>query len=706
MKLKIIVEYLKVNIFINRVLIVKMFSNNYIWFLVCIFKEDYFNLIIKRGCLMVLMRFNRNYSVLIYLVLISILITNSFIGYADAEPIIISHDNDKKSAIWEFNDEGFYEMNNTVIKDGAVLLDRFSNAWTLNETSDFEKGEIENITISDFDDLELLNGPEEIFIEINTDMGTTFEIYQGQYGYQTFMVSQSITISHIIILAEIDDVSVSEDLIVSLETEDGTALKTISVPSSNFQIAMDEIIVDIPHRIQANKIYRIGFRSNESNGRYMLYGGSNSVYPDGGFFKNQEINDSGDLEIEILTNQYALQGVFESEIFSPQREVVWTKFIWDGEINKSTGNVMIQFRNGNSSDTEDGTWANWSELKDITVIKELNLLLSQSSYIQYKIILNTTSSYESPLINSMDIIFERYFSMGTIETADFKTTKISRWYKFNAGIELNSQEAELLYSIDSGKTWSPTENIRDDTNSNVRSERIRFRIKLYSNSTDTTSTLGNLTIYFADYPSDGVSIINDPFALGIIGTSVGILGFGCFGYATETGKYSLLKRLLFLVIPLYHRIEKEKVLDHYLRRQIYLYILSNPGSNYSEIMKDINLKNGVLVYHLKTLEREELIKSNRDGMYRRFYPMEMKLKLKEFEDLSWFQIGIYNLIRKNPGITPNEITQELGKSKQVINYHLKIMKNSGLIRTENRGKYTTLFMVNLESDFPDGRKIS
>jgi DNA-binding MarR family transcriptional regulator len=597
-------------------------------------------------------------------------------------------------------------MNNTVIKDGKVTLNRFTDAWTLTETSDFKDGNIENITISDHGELELLNGPEEIFIEINTDLNTIFEIYQGHSGYQTFVASQSITVSNIIILARKGDTNVSQDLIVSLETEDGTVLETDSIPSSNFQESMDEIIVELHHRIHSDTIYRIGFRSNESIGRYNLFGGSNSVFPDGGFYKNDESTDLGDLELEILTNQYAPQGAFESDIFSPQKEVIWTKLIWNREINESTGNVNVQFRNGNSTETEDGTWTNWGELIDITASTEMNLSLSISSFIQYRIELNTTNSYESPLIDFLSIIYEGYFSMGNIETIDFETPKTSRWYNFNANIELNGQRMESLYSINSGKTWSPIRDISDNITSNIQSKKIRFQIILRTNSTDATPVLRNLTIFFTYIPSDEVSIINDPLALGLIGTCVSLLGLGSFGYATETGKYSILKRLLFLVIPLYHRIEKEKVLDHYLRREIYLYIQSNPGSSYSDIMKDINLKNGVLVYHLKTLEREEIIKSSRDGMYRRFYPMDMKLKPKEFEDLSWFQIGIYNLIRKNPGITPNKITKELGRSKQVINYHLKIMKSSGLIRTENRGKYATLYLVNPDSNVSDSLIIS
>ena len=39
----------------------------------------------------------------------------------------------------------------------------------------------------------------------------------------------------------------------------------------------------------------------------------------------------------------------------------------------------------------------------------------------------------------------------------------------------------------------------------------------------------------------------------------------------------------------------------------------------------MKLKNGALAYHLKTLEREDLIKSQTDGKFKRFYPYEMNV---------------------------------------------------------------------------------
>jgi predicted transcriptional regulator len=86
-------------------------------------------------------------------------------------------------------------------------------------------------------------------------------------------------------------------------------------------------------------------------------------------------------------------------------------------------------------------------------------------------------------------------------------------------------------------------------------------------------------------------------------------------------------------------------------------------------------------------------------MYRRFYPEGVMITKKEIDDLSWFQLGIFNIIRKQPGITPNEIAGELDKSKQVINYHLNIIKKADLIRTDVEGKHRKLYVTYDETAF-------
>jgi len=160
---------------------------------------------------------------------------------------------------------------------------------------------------------------------------------------------------------------------------------------------------------------------------------------------------------------------------------------------------------------------------------------------------------------------------------------------------------------------------------------------------------------------------------------------------TETGKYKFLA-ILSLIIPLYTRIQKEDVLDQFVRGQIYGYIKTNPGVHYNQIRREIGIKNGTLSYHLNVLEKTEMIKSRREGLrYRAFYPTGMKFPEKERYRLTELQIKIMDTIKENKGITQKEIAKKLGKKPQTINYNIKMLQQAKLIDVIKKGKKTLCY---------------
>ena len=148
------------------------------------------------------------------------------------------------------------------------------------------------------------------------------------------------------------------------------------------------------------------------------------------------------------------------------------------------------------------------------------------------------------------------------------------------------------------------------------------------------------------------------------------------------------------------RIKREKVLDNFIRGQIYGYIKANPGDHYNSIKEKLDLKNGTFAYHLRILEKEKYIKATNDGLYKRFYPYEMKIpKLKGPEyveiQLSRFQESLVELIRAKPGVTQKEIAKLVGASPQVVNYHIGLMGSFGIVKLEREGNKTRCFVDRL-----------
>jgi len=140
-----------------------------------------------------------------------------------------------------------------------------------------------------------------------------------------------------------------------------------------------------------------------------------------------------------------------------------------------------------------------------------------------------------------------------------------------------------------------------------------------------------------------------------------------------------------LLAPLYSRLRREGLLNHQLREQILSYVVAHPGACFSQIMRELNLKNGVLAYHIGTLEREKMVRSLRDGAFRRYYPCSSPFVPMEMERL------VLRKIEELPGVAVGDLALELGVSRRLLDLHLASLVQRGLVRVERRGKRSHLF---------------
>ncbi|MEK6852215.1 MAG: MarR family transcriptional regulator, partial [Candidatus Thermoplasmatota archaeon] len=158
--------------------------------------------------------------------------------------------------------------------------------------------------------------------------------------------------------------------------------------------------------------------------------------------------------------------------------------------------------------------------------------------------------------------------------------------------------------------------------------------------------------------------------------------------STEFGKYGLWS---FLFFPLYTRLRREEVLDHFVRGQIYGYIMSHPGEHYNFLKEALKVTNGTLAHHLRTLEMQGFVKADRDGIYKRFYPVEMQIPRDKGIRLSDLQHHILTLVRDDGGPTQQEIADRLEVSQQTISYNLRALGREGLVRMERVGRAKRYF---------------
>ena len=159
---------------------------------------------------------------------------------------------------------------------------------------------------------------------------------------------------------------------------------------------------------------------------------------------------------------------------------------------------------------------------------------------------------------------------------------------------------------------------------------------------------------------------------------------GALSILALLGLYSDKYKLFTLFAPLYTRIKKKHVLDHFTRGRIYGYIESNPGAHYNMLRESLSLNNGSLAYHLRMLEKTEYVISRKAGKCRYFYPSSANISRKN--GLSNMQNSILEKIVEKPDITQKEIADETGVSQQVISYNVKKMMKNGVLKTKKNGR--------------------
>ena len=118
------------------------------------------------------------------------------------------------------------------------------------------------------------------------------------------------------------------------------------------------------------------------------------------------------------------------------------------------------------------------------------------------------------------------------------------------------------------------------------------------------------------------------------------------------------------------------ILELKARRGIYDFIQKFPGLHTREISRRMNTPFSTLQYHLRYLEKRELIKSKADGKYNRYYvSFQFGKKQKDILDIVRKKTPcsiIFYLLSFVVG-TQADVSKSLRKHKTTVDFHLKKM---------------------------------
>jgi predicted transcriptional regulator len=150
-------------------------------------------------------------------------------------------------------------------------------------------------------------------------------------------------------------------------------------------------------------------------------------------------------------------------------------------------------------------------------------------------------------------------------------------------------------------------------------------------------------------------------------------------------------------VTINHNVDDEKLEDS-IQSKLLKHIDEYPGIRYRELLRLADLVNGVLTYHLSLLERSTQIRVNRSkAKTTRYYPIN--ITPEESEVIGYIRNEpirrIISFILEHNICTFNEIVDYTNKAPSTISWHLKKLKDAGIISVQY-GQYQLYRVTNRE----------
>jgi predicted transcriptional regulator len=150
-----------------------------------------------------------------------------------------------------------------------------------------------------------------------------------------------------------------------------------------------------------------------------------------------------------------------------------------------------------------------------------------------------------------------------------------------------------------------------------------------------------------------------------------------------------------LGVPLFSRIQSSRLLDNGVRQRVHDTIVANPGITIKEVAGVCAIGWGTTVYHLKRLEAERLIVSERNRQFSRYFKNgggivnETKAAYGELKNPVTERLA--HSIVASPGRCQKDLCAAVGISAPLAHKFLSRLAQAGLVSTQREWKTVRYF---------------
>ncbi|HEX9816753.1 MAG TPA: helix-turn-helix domain-containing protein [Candidatus Thermoplasmatota archaeon] len=157
----------------------------------------------------------------------------------------------------------------------------------------------------------------------------------------------------------------------------------------------------------------------------------------------------------------------------------------------------------------------------------------------------------------------------------------------------------------------------------------------------------------------------------------------------------ILQRWLVPVGLFFVRVEPEQAANHLTRAQLLDELGKQRVTSTGELRDRLAINHGTMLWHLRMLERLDVVRSRRAGRIRVWYRRDQKSPTREeiLVGNTPDRKTLLDMISKEPGISLSMLARATGLAKSSVHRHIAALANAGLVELRREPLRTCLYPV-------------